>query len=109
MRIARCLQDWLYDEGEDEVKSVYTAKLNELKALGAPVEGRYREATQRPAAIASLTGTAQSFITFAQTTDPAYSHISPEERQSVGPWLPPKVHQRPFLGHINHVCLCIPL
>ncbi len=77
-------QDWLYEDGEDEVKSVYTAKLNDLKTLGGPVEMRYREAAQRPAAIASLQAVASNFVTFAQTTDPAYNHIAQKDRQSVG-------------------------
>jgi hypothetical protein len=28
------MEDWLYDEGEDEKKSVYVAKLAELKVCG---------------------------------------------------------------------------
>lgn len=28
------LQDWLYEEGEDETKSTYVAKLNDLRQMG---------------------------------------------------------------------------
>ena len=28
------MQDWLYEEGEDETKSTYVAKLNELRQVG---------------------------------------------------------------------------
>ena len=28
------LQDWLYEEGEDETKSTYVAKLNDLRQIG---------------------------------------------------------------------------
>lgn len=28
------VEDWLYDEGEDETKGVYVAKLEELKKVG---------------------------------------------------------------------------
>ena len=28
------VQDWLYEEGEDETKSTYVAKLNELRQVG---------------------------------------------------------------------------
>lgn len=32
-----CLvQDWLYEEGEDETKSAYIAKLTELRQVGKP-------------------------------------------------------------------------
>lgn len=32
------VEDWLYDEGEDETKGVYTAKLEELKKVWSFVE-----------------------------------------------------------------------
>lgn len=38
------IEDWLYDEGEDCSKSVYIAKLEELKAKGAAVEQRWARA-----------------------------------------------------------------
>lgn len=28
------MQDWLYEEGEDETKSTYVAKLNDLRQIG---------------------------------------------------------------------------
>jgi hypothetical protein len=34
------MEDWLYDEGEDCAKSVYVAKLEELKKVGGPIEAR---------------------------------------------------------------------
>ena len=36
------MQDWLYEEGEDETKSAYVAKLNELRQVGeySPAFGR---------------------------------------------------------------------
>ena len=30
------VQDWLYEEGEDETKSAYIAKLTELRQVGKP-------------------------------------------------------------------------
>lgn len=47
-------QNWLYEEGEDETKSVYVAKLGEFKALGGPVEARAANAAALPAAADSL-------------------------------------------------------
>lgn len=41
-------EDWLYDEGEDQEKSVYVAKLGELRALGDPMMARFKEASKRP-------------------------------------------------------------
>ncbi len=34
-------QDWLYEEGEDETKSTYVAKLNELRQIGQPLNSLY--------------------------------------------------------------------
>jgi heat shock protein 4 len=42
------MEDWLYDEGEDETKSVYVAKLAELKAKGDPIQARAAEDSTRP-------------------------------------------------------------
>lgn len=42
------MEDWLYDEGEDEKKSTYVAKLTELKAKGNPIEARAADEQTRP-------------------------------------------------------------
>lgn len=34
------MEDWLYGDGEDEKKSVYVTKLEELRARGDPIEQR---------------------------------------------------------------------
>jgi hypothetical protein len=44
------MEDWLYDEGEDETKSVYVAKLAELRAKGDPIAARAAEDETRPGA-----------------------------------------------------------
>lgn len=41
------MEDWLYDEGEDCGKSVYVAKLDELKKTGDPIEMRWAVAGPR--------------------------------------------------------------
>lgn len=53
------LQNWLYEDGEDEVKSVYVAKLGEMRKLGDPVEARAANAAALPAAADSLRRTCQ--------------------------------------------------
>lgn len=42
------MEDWLYEDGEDEKKSVYVAKLAELKAKGDPIQMRATEEQARP-------------------------------------------------------------
>ena len=34
MQLLNHTEDWLYEEGEDESKSVYNKKLEELKVMG---------------------------------------------------------------------------
>jgi heat shock protein 4 len=36
-------QDWLYEEGEDTTKAVYTAKIEELRAVAGPIIQRYND------------------------------------------------------------------
>ncbi|KAE8154421.1 heat shock protein [Aspergillus avenaceus] len=37
------MEDWLYEEGEDTTKSVYVAKLDEIRFIAGPIIQRYRE------------------------------------------------------------------
>ncbi|KXZ55613.1 hypothetical protein GPECTOR_2g1163 [Gonium pectorale] len=77
------MEDWLYDEGEDTTKSIYIAKLDELKAKGGPVERRYSEAQSRQAAVDALRATCEHYLGLSRSDRPQYAHISAEERASV--------------------------
>lgn len=74
-------EDWLYDEGEDEKKSVYVAKLKEIQALGEPIKARAREAEARPAASAALMQLCND--TIAKASSPDVAHIPEEDLQKV--------------------------
>lgn len=37
------MQDWLYDEGDDATRSVYVAKMDEIRFVAGPIVGRYLE------------------------------------------------------------------
>lgn len=76
-------QDWLYDEGEDETKSVYTQKLEELLRLGSPIEQREKEANLRPGASQALTAVAQHYLGLAASNDSQYAHISQDDKAKV--------------------------
>ncbi|KAL2315355.1 Heat shock protein Pss1 [Schizosaccharomyces pombe] len=39
-------EDWLYEEGEDTTKAVYTAKLEDLMRVGGPIRQRYLDAEE---------------------------------------------------------------
>ena len=75
-------EDWLYDDGEDETKGVYVAKLAELKAMGDPMELRAAEENARPGAAASLTATAVA-IAGQAAPDAAHDHIDGADLESI--------------------------
>ncbi|XP_016169721.1 heat shock 70 kDa protein 14 [Arachis ipaensis] len=77
------VEDWLYEDGEDETKGVYIAKLDELKKQGDPVEERYREYTERGAVIDQLIYCINSYREAAMSSDPKFDHIELEEKQKV--------------------------
>ena len=43
-------ENWLYEDGEDETKGVYIAKLEELQKIGDPIVQRSVEEQTRPGA-----------------------------------------------------------
>ncbi|CAA0833275.1 Heat shock 70 kDa protein 15 [Striga hermonthica] len=77
------VEDWLYEDGEDETKGVYIAKLDELKKLGDPIEERYKEHTERGAVIDQLTYCINSYREAAASSDPKFDHIDLAEKQKV--------------------------
>ncbi|KVH92935.1 Heat shock protein 70 family, partial [Cynara cardunculus var. scolymus] len=101
-------EDWLYEDGEDETKGVYTAKLDELKKVciydsyllhlifkdthltlekhlqqGDPIEQRYKEHSERGSFVDHLGGLITAYIQAAASGDPKYEHIDLSEKQKV--------------------------
>lgn len=77
-------EDWLYsEEGEDATKSAYVSRLDALKKLGDPINARWKEAETRSAAVAQLRETINTYAQQAQLEDEKYSHIDPNEKQSI--------------------------
>ncbi|KAG8053154.1 hypothetical protein GUJ93_ZPchr0001g31131 [Zizania palustris] len=107
------VEDWLYEDGEDETKGVYVAKLEELKKVGDPVEGRYKEWMDRGPAVDQLVYCIDSFREAALSYDPKFDHIDLEEKQTVinecseaEVWLREKRQQQDALPkHANPVLL----
>lgn len=77
------VEDWLYEDGEDETKGVYVAKLEELKKQGDPIEERYKEYTERGAVIDQLAYCINSYREAAMSNDPKFDHIDLAEKQKV--------------------------
>ncbi|PSS07446.1 Heat shock 70 protein [Actinidia chinensis var. chinensis] len=77
------VEDWLYEDGEDETKGVYIAKLEELKKQGDPIEERYKEYTERGPVIDQLVYCISSYREAAMSSDPKFDHIDLVEKQKV--------------------------
>ncbi|KAI3789717.1 hypothetical protein L2E82_02520 [Cichorium intybus] len=76
-------EDWLYEDGEDETKGVYIAKLDELKKQGDLIEQRYKEHTERGSSVEYLVGVINAYRQAAASGDPKYEHIDLSEKQKV--------------------------
>ncbi|XP_054784464.1 heat shock 70 kDa protein 15-like [Prosopis cineraria] len=77
------VEDWLYEDGEDETKGVYTAKLEELKKQGDPIEERYKEYMERGTIIDQFIYCINSYREAAMSNDPKFDHIDISEKQKV--------------------------
>ncbi|GFP88873.1 heat shock 70 kDa protein 15 [Phtheirospermum japonicum] len=77
------VEDWLYEDGEDETKGVYIAKLDELKKQGDPIEERYKEHTERGAVVDQLIYCINSYREAAVSSDPKFEHIDLADKQKV--------------------------
>ncbi|KAG4400146.1 hypothetical protein AAZX31_07G005600 [Glycine max] len=77
------VEDWLYGEGEDETKGVYTAKLEELKKHGDPIDERYKEFMERGTIIEQFVYCINSYRQVAMSNDPRFEHIDINEKQKV--------------------------
>ncbi|KAF6140997.1 hypothetical protein GIB67_006626 [Kingdonia uniflora] len=77
------VEDWLYEDGEDETKGVYVAKLEELKKQGDPIEARYKENSERGPSTDQLRYCITSFRDAAISNDPKFDHIDVVDKQKV--------------------------
>eukprot|EP00267_Zea_mays_P047713 XP_020400200.1 heat shock 70 kDa protein 14 [Zea mays] len=80
----REVEDWLYEDGEDETKGVYISKLEDLKKIGDPIEARYKESTERGSSVDQLVYCINSFREAALSSDQKFGHIDISEKQKVG-------------------------
>lgn len=76
-------EDWLYEDGEDETKGVYIAKLAELKKLGDPIEERFKEEEARGPSTEQLVYCINSFREAARSKDPKFDHIDASDKEKV--------------------------
>lgn len=80
-------EEWLYDEGEEQSRGVYVAKLTDLKKIGQPIVDRYMESEKRPKAFADLSKAIQRvmmFIDLHSKGDEKYAHLTAEDAAKAG-------------------------
>jgi len=75
-------EDWLYDTFEG-TKTQYVEKLQELKALGDPVQWRFNEDGMRGEWVQAVAGTIQNYKQAVENPGEKYGHIAPEKLAKV--------------------------
>lgn len=81
LNLLQTTEDWLYNEGDEQTKSVYSARLDQLKALGDPVVRRKNEFENRDPAVKQLKQAIIAHKLTATSLDPKYEHITEEEKK----------------------------
>jgi hypothetical protein len=76
-------EDWLYDEGYDEVKAVYDERLAELEKMTSVFSTRFHESEERPRAANALHEEISAYLGVVNSTDEKFDHINEEERNVV--------------------------
>ncbi|CAH2063339.1 unnamed protein product, partial [Iphiclides podalirius] len=80
------LEQWLYDEGEDQNRQVYSDKLSELRTEGEPIKQRRLEYELRPGALDDFALTIQltnKAVDQYRSGDAKYSHLADADMQKV--------------------------
>jgi len=80
-KLAETLEEWLYNDGEDETKSVYVEKINQIRKLGDPILARKREAEIRTENFEKLKEFASQLV--ASLADPKYDHLEAADKDSI--------------------------
>ncbi|XP_052738179.1 97 kDa heat shock protein [Bicyclus anynana] len=73
------LEQWLYDEGEDQNRQVYSEKLSELRTEGEPIKQRRWEFELRPGALDDFALAIQltnKAVDLYRSGDAKYAHLS---------------------------------
>ncbi|GBP59518.1 Heat shock 70 kDa protein 4L [Eumeta japonica] len=80
------LEQWLYDEGEDQTRQVYSDKLSELRTEGEPIKQRRLEWELRPGALEDFALSIQlvnKAVDLYKAGDAKYSHLVEADIQKV--------------------------
>lgn len=76
------IENWLYEDGFDAIKSVYASKLQDLQHLGNPIESRYYQAQHRPNAISVLQRSIEKYKNWLNITacEEKCAHITDDDK-----------------------------
>ena len=83
MVILNSVEEWIYGEGSDTIKSVYIEKINAIKEKVDPINSRYTSFQQFPEIIENLLKEINEISELARSAHEKYSHIAAEEREKV--------------------------
>ena len=79
----RQTEDWLYQDGADSTKAVYTSKLAELQKIVQPALDLQKEAEERPRAAEALMMVVKQYLDQATSNDERFEHIPADEKKKV--------------------------
>lgn len=80
------MENWLYEEGEECNRQVYSDKLQELKGKGEPIQNRRIEAELRPIVFEDFGKSlqlCQKVLDKIRSKDPKYAHLTDEDVKKV--------------------------
>ncbi|XP_050671562.1 heat shock 70 kDa protein 4L isoform X2 [Leptidea sinapis] len=80
------IETWLYDEGEDQTRQVYSDKLTQLRTEGEPIQQRRLEFELRPGALddfALVIQLTNKAVDLYRSGDAKYSHLVEADIQKV--------------------------
>uniref|UniRef100_A0A670YT40 Heat shock protein family A (Hsp70) member 4 like n=1 Tax=Pseudonaja textilis TaxID=8673 RepID=A0A670YT40_PSETE len=99
------IENWLYEDGEDQPKHVYVEKLQEMKKFGGPVHDRYKEYEERPKALFDLENKLQMLMKTLEeyeNKDKKYDHIDPVDMEKVEKYASETMNWLSSKMHIQH-------
>lgn len=98
-RNLRDTEEWLYEDGDDESENVYAERLEDLKKLVDPIEGRYKDEEARAQATGALLKCAMDYrkVVEAHSLPSKVRDAVIDECSKAEEWLREKVTQQDSL------------
>lgn len=81
--ILNSIEEWIYGDGSDTIKSIYVEKIGNIKEKVDPIDRRFKAFQQLPEAAENLNKVINDAAELARSAHEKYSHISVEDREKV--------------------------